>query len=106
MTIGQKHLTEHYERWRIKEPSEFKEGTFRTRSIDRSGRSKLIAGELKDSTSTQAILIGRNEPKRVKAKFRKVAKKLIKINKEIKVKTYMRNGWPVRQHNRARGVKQ
>jgi len=73
--IGNPHFTDKFERWRIREPSEFIKGSFRTHDIGRKGFSKRIAGKLKKSGkwATQAILISRAEPEAMKKKLRQKA---------------------------------
>lgn len=52
------HRTGGYLRERVKEPSEFEKGSFRTIDPGRPGYHKLVIGRLKGSkrTTTQAIL--------------------------------------------------
>jgi hypothetical protein len=106
MTIGKRHLTTKYERWRIREPSDFKYGTFRTQDIGKKGFSKRVAGMLKSTGEwdTQAILIDHNEPESMKKTLRKGVRDLLNKNKTVKVKSFMRKGTKVRPHYR-RGVK-
>ena len=65
--------TTRYVRYRLRQPSSFKSGSFRTHDIGRKGHSKRIAGKLKRSGkwATQAILIAKkdyNKGARVKVK--------------------------------------
>lgn len=80
MVVGKPHITKQYERWRIREPSEFRKGSFRTHDIGRKGWSKRIAGRLKKGNewATQAILISRKEPYWVKFSVRQGVKGLLK----------------------------
>lgn len=79
MTIGKAHMTKDYERWRVKSPSAFIPGSFRTHDFGRAGYSKRIAGRLRGTGkwATQSILISHREPAHVKAMLRASAKRLI-----------------------------
>lgn len=63
MTIGKVHLTRQHARYRIRSPSKFIKGSFRTHDIGRAGHSKRIAGKLKDTGewATQSILIAKKD---------------------------------------------
>ena len=63
MTIGKVHLTKHYARYRIRNPTTFQPYSFRTLDIGRKGHSKAVIGRLKGKTSAtiQAILIKRKD---------------------------------------------
>ena len=78
MVLGKVHFTKRFERHRIKSPSLFKKGSFRTHDIGMKGGSKRIAGVLKSSNkwATQAVLISRKEPRSMKVKLRKTIKYL------------------------------
>jgi hypothetical protein len=91
MTVGKAHLTKAYERWRIREPSEFKKSSFKTIGIGRKGwKSKRIIGKLKKDNewATQAVLISRKEPFWVRMSLRQGARGLItqKIIRQKKMK--------------------
>lgn len=75
------HITKNYERWRIREPDEFEEGSFRTHDIGREGYSKRIAGILKDTGkwATQSLLISYDETPVMKRKLRKTAMYMRKL---------------------------
>ena len=64
------HKYGKYKRYRIRSPSKFKKGSFRTHDIGRKGHSKRIAGVLKKSGTwaTQSILVKKGEPTTVKMK--------------------------------------
>lgn len=59
MTIGNVHLTKRYARYRIKSPSKFQKGTFKTIDVGRIGHTKIIIGRPKgqETTEAQAVLI-------------------------------------------------
>lgn len=80
MVIGKPHMTERYERWRIRDPREFDQRTFRTHDIGRPGYSKRIAGRLNKTGrwATQALLIAHNEPAYKKKQMRKNVKEIIR----------------------------
>lgn len=60
------HLTKRYARYRIKEPSEFKKGSFRTHDIGRKGHAKRIAGINKKTGKyeTQSVIVSREDYKK------------------------------------------
>lgn len=62
MTIGKAHLTEHFARYRVKSPSSFEPGSFRTQHIGSHGAER-VAGRLKSTGewATEAILIPKKE---------------------------------------------
>lgn len=55
---GRYHYTKRYKRERVREPSLFQRGSFRTIDPGRKGGTKIIIGRLKGkkTTTTQAIL--------------------------------------------------
>jgi len=63
MTIGKVHLTKRYARYRLKSPSKFRKGTFKTLDVGRKGHTKIIIGRPrgKETTEAQAILISRKD---------------------------------------------
>lgn len=92
MVVGRPHMTEQYERWRIREPRLFREFTyiprgkrtrvkakFLTHDIGRTGFSKRISGKLKKSGkwAIQSLLISHDEPPAMKKQLRKSAKEMI-----------------------------
>ncbi len=71
------HITKQFERHRIRDPSEFKKGSFRTPEYGKTGFSKRITGQLKrNGWATQSLLISHKEPMSRKRKLRKQARKL------------------------------
>lgn len=60
------HITKKYMRYRLRSPSQFIRGSFRTHDFGRVGHSKRIAGRLKRNNlwATQAILITRSDYKK------------------------------------------
>lgn len=86
-TNGVVHITDRYERWRIRDPSEFDASTFRTHDIGRKGYSKRIAGVLKyngGKWATQSLLISHDEPEHVKRKLRQQALYMIALARRKK----------------------
>ena len=79
------HLTTQYARYRIRNPSAFVRGSFRTHDIGRPMHSKRIAGRLKSTGkwSTQSMLITRsdyNKGYRIKMRYgRPVISKISKV---------------------------
>lgn len=71
MTIGKVHKTRRFDRLRVREPSVFIKGSFRTHDIGRKGFSKRIAGRLKSTGrwATQSILVSHDEPVRMKQRL-------------------------------------
>jgi hypothetical protein len=61
MVIGKTHYTKYYKRVRLKAPSRFQKGSFRTITLSKKRGIKGIVGRLKGSTRTtlQAKLIKR-----------------------------------------------
>jgi hypothetical protein len=80
MVIYRPHITKTYERWRIRDPSEFYPNSFRIHDIGRVGYSKRIAGILKKNRkwATQSLLISHAEPPYMKARLRAEAKDMIR----------------------------
>ena len=55
------HFTGGYARYRVRSPSDFQPGSFRTVDPGRPGHTKLVVGRLRgqSTTATQSILISR-----------------------------------------------
>jgi ribosomal protein S27AE len=83
-------MTERFERHRILEPEMFVKGSFRTHDIGKPGRSKRIAGKLKDTGkwATQSLLISNDEPEKMKKKLREQAEQLKRRSSDDKPKQY------------------
>ena len=81
---GKVHVTERFERHRIRDPNDFIEGSFRTHDIGKRGFSKRIAGRLKSTGewATQSLLISRDEPPAMKKQLRRNAENMLVWSKE------------------------
>ena len=81
---GKVHITERFERHRIRDPNDFIEGSFRTHDIGKKGFSKRIAGRLKGTGewATQSLLISRDEPPAMKKQLRRNAENMLVWSKE------------------------
>lgn len=69
--MGKIHYTQKYARERIREPSEFQKGSFRTIDPGKPGGPKVIVGRPKGKkvTRLQAILRPRQRKLTIKRKF-------------------------------------
>jgi len=75
---GQKvHRTKKYNRYRIRDPDEFKKSSFRTIDIGRPKRHQLIRGKLKKTGkyATQAVIVEKGTPDGTTREIIKKAKK-------------------------------
>jgi len=100
---GQKvHRTKKYNRYRIRDPDEFKKSSFRTLDIGKPKRHQLIRGKLKKTGewATQAVIVekgikdGTTKEIIEKAKkYPKTSKQTFYIGRKVRISGAPRGAW-------------